>query len=179
VALACLEDQPPTPMIFASRHGSLDRTVTLLNDLAREEPLSPAAFSLSVHNAVPGLLSIARQDRSPATALAAGPDSLGAAILEAAGQLHAGASQTLVVYADSPVCEPYSDPLACPASPISLALLLRASTDTPRAVALCWRESHPVDALPDQLLAFLMADSPQAALGMTPQHWALKRADAA
>src|SRR4030095_4253261 len=45
--------------VFASRHGEFDRTLGILQSLAQREPPSPADFSLSVHNALAGLLSIA------------------------------------------------------------------------------------------------------------------------
>jgi len=52
--------------------------------------LSPTLFSLSVHNSVAGLFSIARGDRGAATAMAAGLDSLGLSILEGANMIAGG-----------------------------------------------------------------------------------------
>ncbi|GAB1256013.1 beta-ketoacyl synthase chain length factor [Aurantivibrio plasticivorans] len=71
------------PSVFCSRHGELGRTVTLLKQLADEEDLSPTHFSLSVHNAIGGVASIARKDMSSITALAAGDEGLSVALLEA------------------------------------------------------------------------------------------------
>ncbi|MCE1229704.1 MAG: beta-ketoacyl synthase chain length factor, partial [Firmicutes bacterium] len=69
--------------VFASRHGELERTVTILNDLATGTELSPTLFSLSVHNAVAGLWSILQGNHGPSTALAAGTSTFGWGILDA------------------------------------------------------------------------------------------------
>src|SRR5688572_17017530 len=66
----------PVSTVFASRHGEVHRSVELLEALARAEPLSPMAFSLSVHNAAAGIFSIGRVVRSGSTSVAAGGDYL-------------------------------------------------------------------------------------------------------
>jgi hypothetical protein len=73
-----------------------------LEALAQGLPLSPMDFSLSVHNASSGLFSIARGDRSAASALAASGEELAAAFLEAAGLLMEGAPEVLVSVHDEP-----------------------------------------------------------------------------
>lgn len=107
VAHACVGDIPAVRCVYASRHGELARTVDMLRDLAWGEALSPATFSLSVLNANAGLFSIIRGDTSPTTALAAGADTFGFGLLEAASRvaLDAGAP-LLFLYADAPAPEP-------------------------------------------------------------------------
>lgn len=136
LADACLRDGTATPLVFASRHGALQRTVTLLEQLARGEPISPTAFSLSVHNSTAGVLSMVRQDRSAVTAISASDHSLSAALLEAYGQLHADAPRVCVVYADLPICSPYRDPLDWPREAQGVGLLLARAATTDPAVAL-------------------------------------------
>ena len=58
-------DAPDAPVLFASRYGDLGRSVELLTQLARSEPLSPTSFSLSVHNAIGALYSIRAGTRPP------------------------------------------------------------------------------------------------------------------
>ena len=88
-------------MVFASRHGELRRTTDILRNITAAEPVSPNAFSLSVLNAMSGIFGIARGDRSPATAISAGPESLGYALLEAYAQyMQQPSPPVLVVYAD-------------------------------------------------------------------------------
>ncbi len=95
------------PTVFSSRHGELHRSHGLLSELAQDEPLSPNAFSLSVHNTASGLNSIATGNRAPSTALAAGEDTVAAGVIEAAGRIDAGAERVLLVHADERVPEFY------------------------------------------------------------------------
>ena len=95
------------PVIFASRWGEIARSLTLLQQLAGGEPLSPTHFSLSVHNASGALYSMARQDRQNYLAVAGGEHSAEAAFCEALGLLADGASQVLVAHVDAPLPEAY------------------------------------------------------------------------
>lgn len=70
-------------IVFASRHGEAERTLTVLQDIAAGAEVSPILFSISVHNAVPGLFSILGGNKAPVSALAAGAESLGYGLLEA------------------------------------------------------------------------------------------------
>lgn len=103
VAGDCVEARPATRVVFASRHGELRRTTDILSSIEAGKPVSPNAFSLSVLNAMSGLFGIARRDRSAATAVSAGAQTLGYALLEAYAQ-YAERPETpvLVVYADEP-----------------------------------------------------------------------------
>ena len=58
--------------VFASRYGEYIRTYGILQDLAIGEPASPAAFSVSVHNAPGGIIGIATGNPSPSTTLSCG-----------------------------------------------------------------------------------------------------------
>lgn len=124
-AQACAGDQT-LPTVFASRHGEIHRTVGLLKDLARQEPLSPMAFSLSVHNTASGLYSIASGNTAPSTAIAAGADTLPTAFIEAMGQLQYH-ERVLLVYAEEPLPEDYRA-FATDCIPLGLALLLGHSS---------------------------------------------------
>jgi len=100
VAWPLVAQDEAVPLIFVSRHGETPRTLAILEDLARGEPLSPTAFSLSVHNAPAGLWSIARGDCSEISALAAEVDGLEHGILDACGLLAEGADAVLLVVAE-------------------------------------------------------------------------------
>ena len=95
------------PLVFASRYGDIARSVALLGDLARGEPLSPSSFSTSVHNAIAAMFSIARQDRTAYTAVAAGEETVEAAIVEALGYLTEGATEVVVVSYDESLPSPF------------------------------------------------------------------------
>lgn len=125
VAHACSDGLPQLRLVFASRHGELNRTMVMLRQLAQGEPLSPTAFSLSVHNTAAGIFSILREDRSPATAIAAGDETLGCALLEASCQLDAEPGlPVLVVYGDEPLPEEYRGYATGPEPHHALAVLL-------------------------------------------------------
>ncbi len=115
---------PPT--IFCSQHGEVAETVKLLKELALEQPLSPTAFSLSVHNAMAGIHSIARGVTQNLNAIAAGPDSWCAAILDAYSLLHSNADtdRVLCVLYDSPLPDDYGVSKDSLPFPVSAAILL-------------------------------------------------------
>lgn len=115
-----------TPVIFSSRHGDTERTYKLLVDLANGEPLSPNAFSLSVHNSALGIYSILAGIRAPTLALAAGRETLAQAWLEAQGWLAGGSPRVLLVHTDEPLAEFYAGDADEQELPAAFALLLSA-----------------------------------------------------
>lgn len=98
---------PPCPMVFASRHGELRLTAELLGQLAAEGGVSPLGFSLSVHNAIPGIYSIAHADRVATTCIAANRDLAECAVVEALGWLGSGCDRVMIVCAEDVVPSPY------------------------------------------------------------------------
>ena len=116
-ALPLLEGIESIPGVFASRHGDTPLTLSLLEGIAEGEPMSPTGFSLAVHNALSGLLSIARKDVSEVTAIAATENLIPNALIEAVTQLQDQPRVLCVIY-DLPLPElykPYSDstPFPC------------------------------------------------------------------
>lgn len=95
------------PLVFASRHGDINRTYEMLEGLARKEALSPTHFGLSIHNAIVAQYSIARQLKQNYLAVAAGKSTAEAAVIEALGLLHDGADEVMVVMYDGLLPEPY------------------------------------------------------------------------
>ena len=128
VAYDCAHDLPSVSTIFASRHGEIHGSVAMLHDISNRNKMSPTTFSLSVHNAVLGLFSIARADRSPSSAISAGCDTFFAALQEAAVRFYRDMTKPiLLIYAD----EILPDELAVFAS----------STDKGHAMALLFSQS--------------------------------------
>ena len=125
VAHACAQDLPRLRLVFASRHGELNRTMGMLQELAQSAPLSPMAFSLSVHNTAAGIFSILRGDTSPATAIAAGDETLGYALLESFCQFESDPDwPVLMVYGDEPLPEAYRGYATGPEPHHAIAVLL-------------------------------------------------------
>ncbi|HEX8406693.1 MAG TPA: beta-ketoacyl synthase chain length factor [Duganella sp.] len=127
------------PTVFCSRHGEVSRALELLADLAHGDPLSPTAFSMSVHNATAGLLTIARADRANHIALAAGASTIEHAVIEACGLLDDGAPMVLLVASDCQMPELFLPYQASDEQPHAWAWLMApAAADT---IALSWTAS--------------------------------------
>ena len=126
VGLSLLARHPVDYAIFASRHGELTRSMTLLQALADRQALSPTDFSMSVHNTAAGLCSIQGKAAIPMTSLAAGESSLMAGLTEAVGALQAGARKVLLVAFEGPVPEFHRPWLGSEAPPHALGLVLEA-----------------------------------------------------
>jgi len=151
------------PLVFASRWGELDRSVGLLQTLAAGEPLSPTAFSHSVHNAIGALYSIQRGVRANLSAVAAGAYSLEAGWMEALGLLQEGAPEVLLVVFDAPLPPAYAAsgldaPLMRPHA-LALRLRLGGRLHLQRVAPA----AAPDDGLPPALrsLRFLSGEGPE------------------
>ncbi|MEJ6005049.1 beta-ketoacyl synthase chain length factor [Paucibacter sp. AS339] len=173
-----VQPQAPCPLVFSSRWGELARSVGMLEQLALAQPLSPTAFSLSVHNAIGALYSIARQDRSNYLAVSAGEHSAEAGFAEAQGLLADGAEAVLLVSFDAPLPDAYAQfrPVGELLFSHAWACLLRpADASTPAALSLTGvmpgDAAAPADSLPSDLrtLAFLLGE--QAELRHGPWLW--------
>ena len=118
-------------LVFASRHGEMGRTVSILDALACREPVSPADFSLSVHHALEGLFSIASANRRGHGAVAAGGESLWYGLVEAAGCIADTDCPTVVlVYQNEPLPPPYDHFSSPDEETVALALVLTRSVGT-------------------------------------------------
>lgn len=118
-------EQQALPVVFSSRHGDIHKTSGLLNDLAQEQALSPTAFALSVHNAIPGLYSILTKNKQAINAIAAGKDSFFMALLDAYARLTAGVcQQVLVIHADQDLPRVYDNFVDEQQIPHALALIV-------------------------------------------------------
>jgi Beta-ketoacyl synthase, N-terminal domain len=120
----CIDEYMIVPAVFSSSHGELAKAFSMMEMLEAGEEISPTAFSLSVHNSIAGLLSIAWRNTLQCTVVAAGEEGLAAAFIEALGLLQEGMEQVLLVFYDEPLVDFY------PTAPFKL------STDDSRALAL-------------------------------------------
>ena len=97
-ALARMEGAPrPANVVFASRHGEDSLTRKIVEEYNSSGAVSPRDFSSSVYNAAPGAWSVYAENRAPYTAVAAGPDTLRCANIEALGM---DEGPVLLVYAE-------------------------------------------------------------------------------
>lgn len=171
VATPLAENQPPMPLVYASRHGETTRNFALLSDLAHEQPLSPTQFSLSVHNAIVGLWSIQQGDSSEMTALAAEGDGLEHAVLEAALLLNEGAPTVLLVIAEELPPEAYRPWIEDASVPYALALRLTAG-DSWQLHLQPADEAAPLQPQPHalELIRALLTDQPRFT-----HHWKTRK----
>ncbi|QSX37043.1 beta-ketoacyl synthase chain length factor [Shewanella sedimentimangrovi] len=110
--------------VFASRHGELNRTIDLLQNIIGDEPLSPMGFSQSVHNTASGLFGIVHQNRAASTSIAAGTETLSQAMVEAYAQLAEDPEPLLLVFGDDPVPPVYDEYTSEYELPLAMGLVL-------------------------------------------------------
>lgn len=169
------------PLVFASRWGELARSITMLQELAQGEALSPTAFSHSVHNAIGAQYSIQRGITANVSAVAAGEVSAAAGWVEAQALLATGAPAVLLTVFDAPLPALYAPTgLDAAIAPLhAFALRLRLARPGEAAVRLS-REASLPPATPKaptapnlQLLHFLLdpAAELRQADGAADWHW--------
>jgi hypothetical protein len=105
---ACAQGVPSARYVLGTRHGELSRALNILKDIEAETLPSPTDFSMAIHHALLGLLSIHSDNQMGHTALSAGWDSFAAALLEAATCVAERPDQpVIVVHADEPLPTDY------------------------------------------------------------------------
>jgi hypothetical protein len=115
-------------LILSSRHGEFTRTLSLLEAATNRSDLSPADFTLSVHNALIGLLSIAHGNHRGHTAIAAGQESFCFGLLEALACLKENPHEPIVlIHFDEPLPGSFAEFNEIEEQPIALALALAAT----------------------------------------------------
>lgn len=123
--------QPNLPVVWTSRYGDAEKSLSLLQAQAAGEPLSPTAFGLSVHNGIGAQHSILRGMRANAVCVAAAHAAPEAGVMEALGLLCDGAPEVMLVCYDAPLPVPYERFHDEPALPFAWAALLTlAAPDT-------------------------------------------------
>lgn len=102
-----LQASEDLPIVFSSRHGDIERTLKVLVDLASGEPASPMDFSLAVHNAIAGVLSIHCHITSNISSMATGRGAVVPVLLEAVGLLSDKVPKVLCIICDVALPEIY------------------------------------------------------------------------
>lgn len=159
------------PIIYASRHGDLHSSLDMLKALTQGEKPSPSKFSMSVHNAVTGVYSIARKHHGPIQALAASGHEFDAMMLEAQGYLATGHEAVVVIFSEGEMPLEYAEHTAHCAQPSVVGLKL---TNEPGIRLYSSQGSHSEHPTPADLIAWL--DTPTSAALVSAQYWHLERA---
>lgn len=182
VAWSILPPHSNMRMILASRHSEYQRTLALFSALSEEGAVSPADFSMSVHHALVGLLSIVSGNRAGHTAVAAGPDSFGYGLLEAIACLTEDGGPVMLIYFDEPLPDFYAPALnGVDIAPIALAMILAApSGDDHDTLAISMTakagEAPATPAQAREFLDFLAADRPELRMSGERHDWRWRRA---
>ncbi len=173
----CIKDGKTAPVVFSSAHGEICKSLDMLKTIQADDELSPTAFSLSVHNAIAGLFSIAYGNSLEITVIAPGLDGIAPAFIEALGMLHEGAEEVLIILYDEPIANFY--PIAPfnlnAAFPCVLGLKIALNGDGLPMQFYCSTESRDDGEQPVQIMAllkFLLAEELALTLGNQGHSWA-------
>jgi len=132
----CTDPVKNEPLVFSSKMGEINRTQDILEHIAADNGVSPASFSLSVHNAIGGIWSMVHGIDAPMIAVAPHDCSPIPAILEAASLLDEGRYAAVnIIYCEERYPEFYGPYFDGPPSPLALGLRLVHSTEIDREMA--------------------------------------------
>lgn len=117
-------DVSTTAAVFGSALGEVSSMLTLLDQMSRDEPLSPMSFGTSVHSAAAGVVSISAGNRGFTTSISAYHDTAGAALFEARAVLETMSTPVMVACGDESSPERFVDEVeAFDMLAVSLALV--------------------------------------------------------
>jgi hypothetical protein len=161
VAYECCDEEvrAAARTVFASRHGSINESIT-------------------VHNAQAGLFSIAVGNREASSSLAAGEDSFTCGLLEALTHLEREPSRpVLFVTGDVPLDPTFASLIEEPACSYGVALLLRVDADDPIQLSVGPGPGPPPPAWPaaTEFLRFWLRGERELSLGSQRNLWRFER----
>ena len=178
--LKLMKEGESIPSVFASRHGDTALTLSLLEDMGRDEPMSPTGFSLAVHNAVSGLYSIAREDTSAVTAIASMEGLVVHALLETIGQLQTTERVLCVIY-DVPLPQLYRCYTPSVPFPYAIAMILNSTRGDPYTMEQCLGSKQDNESLETSdseslmFLELLTGLSAEVTMKSNGQDWLIKK----
>lgn len=165
----------PMPTVYASKNAELNRTIKLIRQYGGD--LSPANFSMSVHNAIPGLLSVISTDNSPYTVIDSMSGVLEMAIVEAIGLLSEH-SCIRVVYFEEVTPELFTSIISEQDIPMVLVMELKQGKDF-SLISLPIDDPSPVNNVSNEhlqkYLAVLNSENSQADITYMRNRWSWVR----
>ncbi|MBQ0711633.1 MAG: beta-ketoacyl synthase chain length factor [Porticoccus sp.] len=164
------------PIVYCSQHGDIERTLHVLESLVAKEAVSPVHFSLAVHNAICGVISIQAGNRASVSALSAGQQGLVPVLLEAIGMLVPGVNRVLCVICDVPLPEIYRDESSQPQVPYAVSFVVTSGDGIKLdLLQLAEGESMSNFRSPVDLIEFLGSDKSEFDLYHNGCMWRLAR----
>jgi hypothetical protein len=170
-------------MVFSSNHGELAKSFQMMEQLEAGEEISPTHFSLSVHNAIAGLFSMAYHNQQECSVIAPGMEGVAAGFIEATGLLQEGYREVLLVFYDEPLVDFYpAMPFRLSAPEMALALRLGLHGEGEKislSYAICDHETNDGEqALQLPLLAeFLTSFEKDLTIKTPTKSWHWQRYD--
>lgn len=120
-----------TKIIFSSRYGEWQQTIKLIQQVYRDGEMSPAGFSHSVHNAMPGILSIVNKTPYNYTTVAANEQTIDCALIETISS----GTEVLFIYAEEETPDFYKNRFGQPFKGHGIAFLISpVKTDNARKI---------------------------------------------
>ncbi|AKE53135.1 hypothetical protein TQ33_2211 [Kangiella geojedonensis] len=162
--------------VFASQHGEIGRTTSIVNDIVDGNDISPKDFSLSVHNSSLGLFSIFNKNKHFGTSIAAGSNTFGFALLESYNLLKRNPKQTVLLTCfDLEVDQPFGRLQQRKYPSYSLSLLLSLNKANAQDISFSFERSD-IEQSSHQPLAiaffeFLQGEITAAQLSSADYHW--------
>lgn len=182
LALSCFEQLPEnqaSSAVFCSEHGEVERTVSLLSGIARGDDMSPSNFSVSVHNAIAGIYSIAHKYHGAINAICAGPNSLFTTLIEAYGLIQSGHEQVACLIYDEPLPGIYQRSHCLGREALAIAILLSKAEPGTEAFGLLGEphaeKEEPAGFPGEQLIEFLLSPETPLSYRSNSHLWTLHR----
>ena len=180
---ACAAGLPPVRYVLSTRHGELARALATLDAIEADGLPSPTDFSMAIHHALLGILSIHAGNRLGHTALSAGWDSFANGLLEAAACIAEQPDEPVIlVHADDKLPQGYdafreADDAALP---LVVAIALgrpggTSSGDVTLEPASAMVEMPPTACMATDFLQFLLSDAPCARAVSRRAQWIWRR----
>ncbi len=120
-------DPKQVQLFHGTTNGEISSLNRLLHDLADDEPLSPTAFTNSVHHVPTGYFSIATQHMGLSRTISAFEDTFTCTFLDMLGRFARNRNQpALLIVGDELPPEPFDILLASPPIPYTVSLLFTA-----------------------------------------------------
>lgn len=155
--------------VFASRHGSVNESIEMLEQIVAGQKLSPMKFSHTVHNAQAGLFCIAAENRRASSSLAAREDTFASGYIEALAHLEREPDRpVLLVTGDVQLAPRFAALVDEPESSYAVALLIAREGEGPALrFDLVGRDPTPTPAWPHagEFLRWLHSEESTFSLG--------------
>ena len=165
------------PVVYCSQHGDIERTFSILSKASKGEPASPMNFSLSVHNAILGVLSIHLGLTSSISSISSEQHGLVPVLLEAVGILMSGSEKVLCVLCDVTLPQIYLDDQSLPRNSYAISFIVTKSEGTSLKLIQTEEEVNMKknEELPTALIKFLSSDRKEIYLNHNGLKWKLVR----